>query len=164
MHESSIGTYKSKSEFYAKLTQEIESLAQDHWLTNLANVSASLKENLSEVNWVGFYLMHEGKLILGPFQGKVACTTIALGKGVCGTSAARRETILVEDVDQFPGHIVCDSASRSEIVIPIVFNEKVIGVLDIDSPLLARFDDEDRKGLETIVGVLIKNTTWPRAI
>ena len=123
-------------------------------MTNLANASALLNEKLENINWVGFYTIKDGKLVLGPFQGKVACTVIPLGKGVCGTAAATDSTQLVEDVHRFPGHIACDSASNSEIVIPMHRNGTVFGVLDIDSPLFNRFDENDRVGLERFVRIL----------
>lgn len=129
---------------------------EPHWLPALANVSALLYEALDDINWVGFYLagsllddsLASDELILGPFQGKVACVRIPWGRGVCGTAAAEDRTIRVDDVHAFPGHIACDSASRSEIVVPLHAQGRVIGVLDVDSPLLARFADEDVRGLE----------------
>ncbi len=124
---------------------------------SLANVSALLMAHLERVNWVGFYLWDGEKLRLGPFQGQPACTEIALGKGVCGTAAQQQKTILVEDVDQFPGHIVCDSASRSEVVVPLVKNKKLVGVLDVDSPELARFTQKDVEFFEHVANVLLQN-------
>src|SRR5450432_562946 len=118
---------------------------------NAANLAALVFHPLPDLNWAGFYWMKEGELVLGPFQGKVACVRIALGKGVCGTAAQRRETIVVPDVHAFPGHIACDSASRSEIVVPLIVGGKVIGVLDLDSPLPGRFDAADKEGLEAAV-------------
>jgi GAF domain-containing protein len=113
---------------------------------------------LPDLNWAGFYLMKDGELVLGPFQGKPACVRIALGKGVCGTAAAQRETIVVPDVHAFPGHIACDAASRSEIVIPLITRDgQLLGVLDLDSPELARFDDADRRGLEQLAAVLTRS-------
>jgi L-methionine (R)-S-oxide reductase len=131
-------------------------------LANLSNASALLAQSLDRVNWCGFYLMRKGELVLGPFQGKPACVRIPLGKGVCGTAAARRETLVVPDVDAFPGHIACDAASRSEIVVPVVEGRKLQGVLDVDSPDLKRFDEEDRKGLEGFVTVLVPRIEWKR--
>ncbi|TQV77580.1 GAF domain-containing protein [Aliikangiella marina] len=117
--------------------------------------------HLEDINWAGFYLnQQDEELLLGPFQGKVACTNIPFGKGVCGTSASERATLVVEDVDQFDGHIACDAASRSEVVCPIVVEERLIGVLDIDSPSLKRFDNEDAKGLEKLVDTLITATDF----
>lgn len=121
---------------------------------NLANASALLNNALKEINWVGFYFLEGDILVLGPFQGNPACVEIKSGNGVCGTAVAKDEIQLVKNVHEFPGHIACDSASNSEIVIPIHANGKVIGVLDIDSPVLARFDEEDRDGLAEIVNVL----------
>ena len=127
-----------------------------HLTANLANVSALLNEALTDINWVGFYLLEEGKLVLGPFQGRPACVEISVGNGVCGTAAAKDEIMLVENVHEFPGHIACDSASNSEIVIPIHKDGKVIGVLDIDSPHIARFDEEDKAGLAEAVEIIEK--------
>ena len=125
-------------------------------IANLANVSALLFEEFDEINWLGFYLMHNGSLIVGPFEGKIACRRIEVGKGVCGTSVKERRTILVEDVHQFEGHIACDSASNSELVVPIFKNNEVFGVLDIDSPKFARFTKEDAILFEQVVQVIEK--------
>ena len=125
-----------------------------HKIANLANASALLWQMLEDINWAGFYLMEEGKLVLGPFQGKPACIEIPLGKGVCGTAAAERKTQLVSDVHAFPGHIACDCASNSEIVVPILAGGEVRAVLDIDSPSFGRFTEEDREGLESFVRIL----------
>ena len=121
---------------------------------NLANASALLWQHMEDINWVGFYKMTDGILVLGPFQGKPACVRIQVGKGVCGTAVAEDKVQLVYDVHDFPGHIACDSASNSEIVLPIHVNGEVWGVLDIDSPFVGRFTEEDRAGLEKIVAVL----------
>ena len=121
---------------------------------NLANASALLGDALLNINWVGFYLIENGPLVLGPFQGKPACIEIEIGKGVCGTAVSKDQVMLVKDVHQFPGHIACDSASNSEIVIPIHRGKEIVGVLDIDSPLLSRFDEEDQEGLEHFVKIL----------
>jgi GAF domain-containing protein len=131
-------------------------------LANLANAAALLAQSLPRVNWCGFYLLRAGGLVLGPFQGKPACVRIPLGKGVCGTAAARRETIVVPDVNLFPGHIACDAASRSEIVVPIVEGRMLRGVLDVDAPDVGRFDDEDRAGLERFVEALVPRVAWER--
>ena len=138
---------------YKMLTAQVKALAEDEkWFVPLlSNASAVLYDNLEGLNWAGFYIMRDGALVLGPFQGKVACINIALGKGVCGTAAAKDETLVVPDVHQFPGHIACDSASNSEIVVPIHKDGKVVGVLDIDSPNFDRFSEEDRIGLEAFV-------------
>ena len=146
---------------YALLAQQTDALTRDvpHLIANLANISALLYTSLPDINWAGFYLADEDRLILGPFQGNPACVEIAFGRGVCGMAAAQDKTQLVPDVHLFPGHIACDSASRSEIVIPLHRNGKVIGVLDIDSPSSARFTEEDREGLELLVSILEK-TLW----
>ncbi|MDF2649759.1 MAG: histidine kinase, partial [Paenibacillus sp.] len=142
---------------YALLIQQVEALIHDepNRIANLANAAALLGQFLSDVNWVGFYLLDETRdkkeLVLGPFQGLPACVRIPLGKGVCGTSAERRETVLVPDVHAFPGHIACDAASQSEIVVPILVGNELIGVLDIDSPIKSRFDDIDQQYLEQFV-------------
>ena len=141
--------YRTLGQMLASITEGVP-----YTMTNLANASALLNENLDDINWVGFYTIKDGKLVLGPFQGKVACTIIPIGRGVCGTAAATDSTQLVPDVHKFSGHIACDSASNSEIVIPIHRNGEVFGVLDIDSPLFGRFSEEDRQGLESIVRIL----------
>ncbi len=125
------------------------------WIANLANTAALLFAELADVNWAGFYLLKDGELVLGPFQGKPACVRIALGKGVCGTAAVRRESIVVPNVHDFDGHIACDSASNSELVVPLLRGDELLGVLDLDSPQFARFDEQDRSGLEMIAGILI---------
>ena len=142
-------------EINAMLASIIEGIP--YTMTNLANASALLNEKLEGINWVGFYTVKDGRLVLGPFQGKVACTIIPIGKGVCGTAAATDSTQLVPDVHKFPGHIACDSASNSEIVVPIHRKGALFGVLDIDSPLFDRFTEEDRSGLEEFVRILEKS-------
>ena len=141
---------------YEQLTRRLESLTKDipYEIANLANASALLWQALPDINWAGFYKMVDGILVLYPFQGKTACVRIEVGKGVCGTAVAENRTQLVADVHQFPGHIACDSASNSEIVIPIHVDGKVWGVLDIDSPYLNRFTEEDQAGLEEFVRIL----------
>ncbi|WP_022772289.1 GAF domain-containing protein [Butyrivibrio sp. AE2015] len=141
---------------YNLLAQQIKVLAEDepNFLPVFSNASALLYENMEDLNWAGFYLMDKGSLLLGPFQGKVACIRIELGKGVCGTAAGNDETQLVKNVHEFAGHIACDSASNSEIVVPIHKDGKVVAVLDIDSPSLGRFTEEDKTGLEDFVKVL----------
>ena len=138
---------------YKLLTEQMKALAEDEkWFVPvMSNASAILYDNMEDLNWAGFYIMRDGALVLGPFQGKVACINIPVGKGVCGTAVAKDETQLVEDVHQFPGHIACDSASNSEIVVPIHKDGQVVGVLDIDSPKLARFNQDDKAGLEEFV-------------
>lgn len=148
-----------KSEQYTLMNAQLASLIEDvpHRIANMANASALLYDTLEDINWAGFYLMENGILVLGPFQGKNACIEIRVGKGVCGTAVERDEIMLVEDVHQFPGHIACDSASNSEIVLPIHANGEIVGVLDIDSPSLARFDEEDREGLAEFVRIFEKS-------
>lgn len=142
----------SKTEQYRQLLAQCQALlhGERHRVANAANLSALLFNSLGEVNWLGFYFLEQGELIVGPFQGLPACVRIALGKGVCGTAALSRETQLVADVHEFPGHIACDSASRSELVVPLIQNGELIGVLDIDSPILNRFDAEDQAAFEKI--------------
>lgn len=148
---------------YALLQRQLESLleGETHWLANLANTSALLFSELEALNWVGFYLREGSELVLGPFQGKPACVRIPLGKGVCGTAAVKREVIVVPDVHAFPGHIACDAASRSELVIPMITPEgQLLGVLDLDSPVLNRFTTEDAQGLSKAVEFLIGACKW----
>ena len=144
---------------YKEINAMLASIIEDvpYTMTNLANASALLNEKLDGINWVGFYTIKDGRLVLGPFQGKVACTIIPMGKGVCGTAAEKDSTQVVPDVHKFAGHIACDSTSNSEIVIPIHRGGAVFGVLDIDSPLFSRFDENDRKGLEEFVRILEKS-------
>ena len=152
-------------EMYALLRAQLAALIEGErdLVANLANASALLADALERVNWAGFYLMKDGGLLLGPFQGKPACIRIPVGRGVCGTAAARRETQLVPDVHAFPGHIACDSASNSEIVVPLFHGGAVVGVLDIDSPDKGRFDKVDRAGLEAFARVLEAGCDWPEA-
>ena len=149
----------NKKEQYKLMNAQLQALIEDvpHRIANMANASALIFDTLEDLNWAGFYLMEKGILVLGPFQGKTACIEIRVGKGVCGTAVERDEIMLVEDVHQFPGHIACDSASNSEIVLPIHANGEIIGVLDIDSPKLARFDEEDREGLAEFVRIFERN-------
>ena len=144
---------------YKEINAMLDSIIEGipYTMTNLANASAILNEKLNDINWVGFYTIKDGRLVLGPFQGKVACTIIPMGKGVCGTAAATDSTQMVPDVHKFAGHIACDSASNSEIVIPMHRNGEVFGVLDIDSPLFNRFDGNDKTGLEEFVRILEKS-------
>jgi L-methionine (R)-S-oxide reductase len=148
----------SREKNYDLLIKQLKALIEDekNVIANLSNASALLNQFLDRVNWVGFYLMEDGELVLGPFQGLPACVRIALGKGVCGTSASKKETVRVEDVHLFPGHIACDAASQSEIVIPIVKDGNLLGVLDIDSPEKNRFDEIDQQKLEEFVEVLVQ--------
>lgn len=144
---------------YDLLARQIRELAREEpwYVPFLSNVSALLWDALPDLNWAGFYLMRDGRLVLGPFQGKVACIHIAVGKGVCGTAVAEDRVQRVPDVHRFPGHIACDSASNSEIVLPLHRNGQVVGVLDIDSPLLDRFSPEDEAGLRKAVGEIEEN-------
>lgn len=146
----------SKREHYVALTRSLVALLEGErdWIANLANTSALLAAELSDINWVGFYLLKDGELVLGPFQGKPACVRIAIGSGVCGMAAQRRESVLVPNVHEFEGHIACDNASNSELVVPLIRGSEVLGVLDVDSPKFARFDDEDRWGLEAIARIV----------
>lgn len=147
---------------YRLLKEQMDALTgtQSRPIPNLANASALLWQILPDLNWAGFYLMEDGALYLGPFQGKTACIRIPLGQGVCGTAAQKDQVLRVYDVHEFEGHIVCDSASNSEIVLPIHDGDDVIAVLDIDSPLVGRFSEEDEEGLKEIVRVLEKNCIW----
>lgn len=149
----------STKEQYDLLSKQLDALleGENDSVANLSNASALLNQFLDQINWVGFYLMKDGELVLGPFQGLPACVRIAVGRGVCGTAVSKKETIVVEDVHEFPGHIACDAASNSEIVIPIIKNGEVVGVLDIDSPIKNRFSENDRVGLEQFVAVLNKH-------
>lgn len=128
--------------------------AETDLIANMANASAMIFEALPHLNWAGFYLYKEGELVLGPFQGRLACTRIPMGRGVCGTAAQTRETVVVEDVHAFPGHIACDAASASEIVVPVIAGERLIGVLDIDSPVKARFADGERAMMEAVAALI----------
>ncbi len=146
----------SKKSLYALMNKQLQGLvsATPYPISRLSNASALLAESLEDINWAGFYLMRDGKLILGPFQGKVACAEIQVGRGVCGTAVERDEVVRVEDVHQFPGHIACDCDSNSEIVLPIHRDDEIAAVLDIDSPLFGRFDAEDEDGLSQFVRIL----------
>jgi GAF domain-containing protein len=152
----------NKTELYSLLCRQLAALTEGETesIPNLANASALLWMALKDINWAGFYLMKNGELLLGPFQGKPACIHIPVGRGVCGAAAAEGRTRLVDDVHQFPGHIACDSASNSEIVIPIRSGDKILGVLDIDSPVFSRFDSRDQEGLEEFVRVLERSCSW----
>lgn len=149
----------SKEKQYELVIKQLNALIEDEPdpIANLANASALLNQFLGEVNWVGFYILHGEELVLGPFQGLPACVRISFGKGVCGTAIKEEKTQRIVDVHQFPGHIACDAASRSEIVIPIYKEDKIFGVLDIDSPITDRFDEIDQKYLELFCKVLNKN-------
>ncbi|NNC72864.1 MAG: GAF domain-containing protein [Sphingomonadaceae bacterium] len=156
MHEFAIADTDDKAVLYADLLSALDGLTagEPDPVANMANAAALLWEYLPDINWAGFYRLIDGELVLGPFQGKVACIRIASGEGVCGAAAATRETQLVDDVDAFPGHIPCDGASASELVVPIMVNGVLFGVLDIDSPSKARFDQIDARGCEKLVALL----------
>ncbi len=147
-----------KSELYAELLTQAKGLLHDEHdlVANAANFSALLYHSLPDLNWVGFYFMKDGELLVGPFQGKPACVHIALGKGVCGASAQQRETLLVPDVNKFPGHIFCDGDSLSEMVVPLIKDGTLLGVLDMDSPKLARFDQDDKQGVEALAQAFLQ--------
>jgi len=147
----------AKTELYASLVMQLRSLLKGEYdfIANTANFSALVYNALPDVNWAGFYILHEDVLVLGPFQGKPACVRIPMGKGVCGFAAKQCETVIVPNVHEFPGHIACDSASNSEIVIPLFDGARVLGVFDVDSPTLKRFDDQDAEGLNELVTVLV---------
>lgn len=151
----------SKSEQYAALVEQARALlaGERDRVANAANLSALAFHALPDLNWFGFYFYDGTELVVGPFQGKPACVRIALGRGVCGTAAATGRTQRVDDVEAFPGHIPCDSASRSEVVVPMFKNQQLVGVLDIDSPILARFDAEDVQGLEALAAVFVESLT-----
>ncbi len=153
---------ENKKEMYEIMNAQLKSLmeGEEDKISNLSNASALLMSTLKDINWAGFYLMKNGRLQLGPFQGKVACLRIPLGRGVCGTAAAEDKTQRIDDVHQFPGHIACDSASNSEIVVPLHNNGEVVGVLDIDSPVFERFDEGDREGLEEFAKILEQGCEW----
>jgi L-methionine (R)-S-oxide reductase len=147
----------SKRDFYASLAQQLTGLlhGEPDAIANAANMSALIYELMPDLNWAGFYLMRGGELVLGPFQGKVACVRIPVGRGVCGTAVERKASVVVPDVHAFPGHIACDSASRSELVVPLIKDGTVLGVLDLDSPNPNRFDEDDREGCEALVRIYL---------
>jgi len=154
--------FRNKPADYASLAEELNGLlaGEQDLIANAANTSALLFDALPDINWAGFYFLRQdglrgGELVVGPFQGKPACVRIPLGKGVCGTAAANRKTIVVRDVHEFPGHIACDAASQSEIVVPLLRGDQLLGVLDIDSPVVGRFDEADRQGIERLATIFI---------
>jgi L-methionine (R)-S-oxide reductase len=155
-----------KSAHYRELKRQLTALfgAERDALANSANMAAALYHSLPNLNWVGFYFIKGDELVLGPFQGKVACVRITLGRGVCGTAAQLRETVIVADVHAFPGHVACDAESRSEIVVPLIHRGQLLGVLDLDSPTMARFDQEDGAGLRAIVTLLVQSSDFTRLI
>ena len=153
-------------EFYDLVKLQVMGLTEDvpHFIANMSNISALLNDALEDINWVGFYFMKNGKLVLGPFQGKPACIEIEVGRGVCGTAVKENQVQLVKDVHEFPGHIACDSASNSEIVIPMHIQGEICGVLDIDSPSVGRFTEADAKGLTQIIEMIEKMPWFQSAI
>ena len=151
----------SKRELYGRLASQLSCLlaGERDLCANAANFASLVFHSLPDVNWAGFYFAKEGELVLGPFQGKPACVRIKIGQGVCGAGAAKCETVIVPNVHEFPGHIACDSASNSEIVVPVVKGSKLIAVLDLDSPVVSRFDTEDAAGLEELVRILLSSVS-----
>lgn len=152
-----------KPAFYADLTGQFRAMlaGERDWLANFANAAALIFQTLPDLNWAGFYLLRGDELVLGPFQGKPACVRIASGRGVCGGAVAQRRSLVVADVHAFPGHIACDAASRSELVVPLMRGARVVGVLDLDSPFPGRFDDDDRAGGEALAAVLLDASDGP---
>jgi GAF domain-containing protein len=148
-----------KAELYEELTRALDALltGEPDPVANAANTAAAIYHALPGLNWAGFYFLRNNELVLGPFQGRPACVRIALGRGVCGTAAAERRSVLVPDVEAFPGHIACDTASRSELVVPLLKGDALLGVLDLDSPVLARFDEADRVGCEALAQVITRH-------
>ena len=163
MHETASIPAENKREFYAELAATLRAMltGERDWLANLANTSALVYQMLPDLNWAGFYLMRGEGLIVGPFQGNPACVRISVGRGVCGGAVEQRRSLVVEDVHAFPGHIACDSASNSELVVPMILNERVVGVLDLDSPKPGRFDEDDQVGCEQLVAILLEMTDFP---
>jgi L-methionine (R)-S-oxide reductase len=166
MHVIASTSHLPKAEAYREMNAQLAGVlaGESNGLANTANMAAILWQSLPDLNWAGFYFLREGELVLGPFQGKVACVRIGVGKGVCGTAAERRETVIVADVSLFPGHIACDAASRSEIVVPMLQGGRLLGVLDLDSPSLARFDRDDAAGLAESVGLLLRGSDLSRLV
>jgi L-methionine (R)-S-oxide reductase len=159
MFSAAVSTATSKPELYAEVLAQARGLLADEHdrIANAANLSALVFRSLPELNWAGFYFYDGNELVVGPFQGNPACVRIALDRGVCGAAASQRQTQVVPDVNAFPGHIACDAASRSEIVVPLVHKGKLLGVWDVDSPVPSRFDDEDRKGMEALCAVYLES-------
>lgn len=160
MHTLTATEGMSRAETYAELAAQLRALVEgeEDFIANAANFSSLLFHTLPGLNWAGLYLLKGSELVLGPFQGRPACVRIALGSGVCGTAAAERRTVLVPNVHEFPGHIACDSASNSEVVVPLVKGGELLGVLDLDSPSFGRFDEEDARGLEELVRIFLRDT------
>ena len=154
---------ENKPDFYTELSGQLRAMltGERDWLANLANTAALIFHTLPDLNWAGFYLLRGEELVLGPFQGKPACVRIVPGRGVCGGAVLQRRSLVVPDVHAFPGHIACDAASRSELVVPMGLAGRVVGVLDLDSPRPGRFDEEDRVGCEALVSELLSASDWP---
>jgi L-methionine (R)-S-oxide reductase len=165
-HTSKRYDFRDKRAGYAELSGDLEALlaGESDAIANTANTAALLFEALPEINWAGFYFLRGAELVLGPFQGRPACVRIALGRGVCGTAAERRATLVVPDVHAFPGHIACDTASRSEVVVPLITDGQLLGVLDLDSPLPGRFDEEDARGVERLARVTLAASRFEGAL
>ncbi|HEU5237086.1 MAG TPA: GAF domain-containing protein, partial [Pyrinomonadaceae bacterium] len=151
----------AKAALYDQIASQLSSLlaGERDLIANAANFSSLVFQTLPDLNWAGFYFAKDGELVLGPFQGKPACVRIRVGQGVCGAGAAKCETVIVPNVHEFPGHIACDSASNSEIVVPLMKDSRLIGVLDLDSPLIGRFDEADREGLEKLTRILVEGSS-----
>jgi L-methionine (R)-S-oxide reductase len=164
MHEANLiphGAFDKPELYHLVVESAIELLAPERdAVANAANLASLVYHSLPDLNWLGFYFLKDGDLVVGPFQGKPACVRIAMGKGVCGAAAQRRETVVVTDVNEFPGHIACDAASRSEIVVPLVKGSQLIGVLDADSPVVGRFDAVDREGFEKLARLYVERSAW----
>lgn len=164
MHNARTTASLDKRRCYDELAEQLAALlaGENDFIANAANMAALVYHGLPELNWAGFYFAHDRELVLGPFQGRPACVRIPWGKGVCGTAAARGAAVVVPDVDAFPGHIACDAASRSEMVVPLVAKGRVVAVFDLDSPGLSRFNEDDRVGCERLVRLLIEHhPDWP---
>lgn len=162
MFETNVVAGADKAELYRDLSLALAALldGERDAVANAANTAALLFTTLPDLNWAGFYFLRGGELVLGPFQGRPACVRIAIGRGVCGTAAARRQAIVVEDVHAFPGHIACDVASRSELVVPLLAGGRVLGVLDLDSPTAGRFDHADQSGIERLAAIFVAASAW----
>lgn len=163
MYQATAIDQNDKPQFYRELGKQLQALlsGETDAIANAANTSALMFQMMPDLNWAGFYfLQSEDELVLGPFQGKPACVRIAVGRGVCGTAVEQGRSILVEDVHAFPGHIACDAASRSELVVPITHDEQILGVIDLDSPVPARFDADDQAGIEALAEIFSKASLW----
>jgi len=163
-HAPSLAEAGGKAEIYRELAQSLAGLLGDErdLIANAANTAALLFMTLPDLNWAGFYFLRGGELVLGPFQGKPACVRIAVGQGVCGTAAQTQRAVLVPDVHEFAGHIACDVASASELVVPLIAQGRLRGVLDLDSPVKGRFDQQDQRGIEAIAAYLVAASDWPQ--